>query len=359
VWLFRHDDVRDVLSDHERFRNVHEAFAASLGFEPSSPYRTFSRNQLITSNPPAHTRMKNASRYFTRQHVTPLEPLIRARCDALIDALPDEGEIEFAYEFAFKLPVSVIMAVLGLPESDEDVIHDLSPKLVPAGTDAGSRVVADRGNADLRAYVESAIAYRRAHPIEGNITTELIASHARGEIEDDELWGLVISLIVAGHGTTANALALGMHTLLHHRDQLELLRADPSLAANAAAEILRYEPPLDGAPRITNEAVTIAGVAIPAETGLGLSLASANHDPRRFADPERFDITRADAARHLAFGHGLHRCLGAPLAQLQIPIALQALLERLEVIEPAGEPQIADSTFRGLRALPLWVKRRR
>lgn len=359
VWVFRYDDIRAVLTDKTRFRNVEDGFAAATGYEIGSPYRTFAQHQLISQNPPKHTRMKDASRYFTRQHVTPLEPLIRERCDRLIDAFPDEGVVEFAYEFGFKLPVSVILRVLDIPETDEDTLHYLSPRIVPADTTDEMKVATDEANTRMRAYAESVIAYRREHPVEGNIVGELIASHDRGEIETDEVWSLVISLLVAGHMTTAHSLALGVHHLLRHPDQLAMVRGDPSLLPNAAAEMLRYEPPLDGAPRIASEDVEIAGVEIPAETTLAMSFAAGNHDPRHFPDGDRFDITRPNAGRHLTFSAGIHRCLGAPLAQLQIPIALEALLDRLEVIEPAGEAEIAHSTFRGLSRLPLFVKRRR
>jgi cytochrome P450 len=210
----------------------------------------------------------------------------------------------------------------------------------------------------MREYVEAAIEERRKRPIEADILSGVVAARDQGEITDDELWSLVVSLIVAGHGTTANTIGLGVHTLLQHRDQLELIRGDRAWLQNAAEEILRYEPSLDGPARIANQTVEIAGVEISAEGVLALSLASANRDSRMFPDGDRFDVTRRNANRHLTFSAGIHRCLGAPLAQLQIPIALDALLDRLEVMEPAGEPTLTYSTFRGLSSLPLYVKRR-
>ena len=358
VWLFRYADAYEVALDKDRFRNMESAFAIALGFEPESPYRIFSQHQLITSNPPAHTRMRTASNHFARRLVRPLEPMIRERCDRLIDRFPDEGEVEFVREFAFKLPVSVIMSLLGLPESDEELIHELSPKLVPADTRPETRAEVDDANRRLREYAEATLEEHRRRPAADDIIAELANAEARGEILDDEAWALVISLLVAGHGTTTNTLGLAVHTLLQHRDQLERLRADRTLLPNAAEEILRYEPSLDGAPRIANEDVELNGISIPAETTVALSLASANRDPRQFQDGDRFDIGRRNARRHLSFGVGIHRCVGAPLAQLQLPVALDALLDRLETLEPAGEPELLDSTFRGLKTLPLYVKRK-
>jgi cytochrome P450 len=357
IWLFRYEDVLRVLADTNGFFTVGSEFAVALG-QDSGPFWDFMEYQLITANPPNHTRIRKAAGFFSKHLVKDLEPLIRSSCDQLIDGFPDEGTVEFSYEFAFKLPVGVIMRMLNLPPEDEALIHAWSPKALPADPSPETLAATNEANRRLREYMEGVIAERRVTPIENDIVSELAATQARGELSEDELWALIVSLVIAGHETTTSALTLGVHTLLNNRDQLELLRTDPTLLPNAAEEILRYETAVPGTVRVPIETVVIHDVAIEKGTMVNLSTAAADRDPRRFPDPDRFDVTRRNARQHLAFSAGIHRCIGAPLAQLEIPIALGALLDRLEVIEPAGEPKLAHHVFRGLSELPLHVKRR-
>jgi cytochrome P450 len=357
-WLFRYDDVFAVLADKDRYRASGSEFAVALGME-GGPWWDFLESQLITANPPDHTRIRKAARFFGTYLVRDLEPMIRESCDRLIDAFPEEGTIEFAYDFAFKLPVGVIMRMLNLPPEDEELIREYSPKAAaPADTSPEALAATDEANRRLREYIEAVIAERHVRPLENDVVSELAQTQARGELSADELWSLIVALIIAGHETTTSTLTLGVNTLLGNRDQLDLLRSDPTLLPIAAEEMLRYEAPIANLVRIPNEDVAFHGVEVPKDRMVMLSVAAAGRDPRFFPDPDRFDVTRSNARRQLAFGAGIHRCIGAPLAQLEIPIAFRALFERLEVIEPAGEPKLAPHFIRGLSELPLHVKRK-
>jgi cytochrome P450 len=359
LWLFRYDDVSAVLTDKRAYRASGSEFAVALGLGSGDPWWEFLEYQLITANPPDHTRIRQAASFFSKYLVRDLEPMIRETCDRLIDAFPDEGTVEFSYEFAFKLPVGVIMRMLNLPAEDEELIRENSPKAAgPTDTSPETIAATNEANRRLREYIEAVVAERRVTPIENDIVSELAKAQARGELSADELWSLIVALIVAGHETTTSTLSLGLKALLDNRDQLELVRSDPTLLRNAGEEMLRYEAPIAGLIRTPNEDVVFHGVEVPKDRMVMLSLAAAGRDPRMFPDPDRFDVTRTNARRHLTFGAGIHRCIGAPLAQLEIPIALGALFERLEVIEPAGEPKLALSLLRGLSELPLHVERR-
>jgi cytochrome P450 len=361
VWLFRHDHVTDLLKRPEEFRASQNRFAKAAGFAEGGPYRTFMMNQLITANPPAHTRMRTAARYFTRQLVERLVPMIRQQCDRFIDTFPDDGDIDFVEQFAVRLPINVILRLFNLPEADEEVLHSLSTRQTPSDLSPETRAKVDAANAEIRAYVEGAIAERRKHPLpqSEDILSGLISARDRGELEPDELWGLMIGLLVAGYGTTSKTIALGWLALLRHPDQMRMIREDRSLLPNAVEEVLRWEPSLDGPNRIVNQDMVFYGVELPAETLVSLSFAGANRDPRKFTEPDVFDVTRPNARQHLSFSVGIHRCVGAMLAQMQIPIAFGALMDRVDT-EIAGEPVLnyRTSAFRGLRSFPLHVKRR-
>jgi cytochrome P450 len=356
LWVFRYEDAWRALVDTEAFGAAGSEIAVALG-QDSGPLWDFMEYQLITANPPDHTRIRRAAGYFSRHLVRDLEPIIRESCDRLIDGFPDEGTIEFSYEFAFKLPVGVIMRMLNLPAEDEELIRDWSPKALPADPSPETIAACNEAIRRLREYIEAVIAERRVKPIENDIVSELAATQARGELSEDELWALVVSFIIAGHETTTSALSLGLHTLLENRDQLELLRNDRSLLPNAAEEILRYETPVEGLVRIAKRDLDFHGVEVPHGSTVQISTAAADRDPRRFPEPDRFDVTRENASQHLAFSAGVHRCIGAPLAQLEIPIALGALLDRLRTIEPAGQATLQHHVFRGFSELPLYVER--
>jgi cytochrome P450 len=359
IWVFRYEDVFEALVRSEGLEAQETSVALTLGFKEGCPFHTWQQHQLIGQNPPRHTRLRKAHSYFGKHQLKPLVPYVRAACNALLDGFPDDGVVEFSYEFAFKLPVGVIMRILHLPLEDEELIREWSPRALPAG--AGPDVVAatDKANAHLRAYVEGVMEARRKRPLQDDIIGDLLALERRAELSHDEIWANVQALIIAGHETTTSALSLGLYTLLHHREQLDELRADASLIQNAVHEILRYEPPLDQTTRRVHTRFALYGTTLEPGSLLNVSLAASNRDHRKFPEANRFDIHRPNALAHLTFGGGIHRCLGASLAALELQIALETLLQRLETIEFAGEPKLAAGRiFRTFESLPIRVTRR-
>jgi cytochrome P450 len=355
VHLLRYEDVRAGHVDSARFRAMETATAELMGLGEGA-YYDFQQHVVLTQNAPRHTRIRAAAmRYFTVRRVNQLKESIRQASEQLIRSFPEDEPFDFVESFAFKLPVGVIMRMLHLRSEDEPRIREWSPMTLPAGP--GTETVTNQANSWMRAYAQSAIDQRRSHPLEDDIVTDLVHARDRDELDDDELWALIVALLLAGHETTTSTIALGMLALLRHPEQMALLRGDRGLAKNAVEEMLRNEPAVDADGRILAEDVELHGVTLPAGSFVRLNQASANHDPRQFVEPERFDITRSNAREHLTFGGGAHRCLGAPLAQVELPVAFEALLDELSHVELAGDPRYARTFFRGLESLPLRVRR--
>ncbi len=354
-YLLRYEDVRAAYVDHERFRNVETGFVASLG-ATEGPLWDWQSHALIVQNPPRHTAMRNAVRQINARLARSMEQVIREQAHALVDEFPTDGVVEFSRAFAFKLPVRVIMGLLHLPAEDEDAIAEWSPHTLPGGPQDIDEC--NRVNALFRRYVEERIEQRRAHPLDDDLLTDVIAAQERGDLTGDELWATIQTLILAGHETTSSALTTGLYALLQHRDQWLALSDDRSLLPNAAEEILRWDAAVESMPRVLAEDLELHGITLPAGTIVALSIASANNDPRVFGQPRRFDVRRANASSHLSFGVGIHRCTGAPLAQVELPVALGVLLDRLEQVEVAREPAYAPGFFRQFDALDLAVRTR-
>jgi cytochrome P450 len=235
-------------------------------------------------------------------------------------------------EFAFPLPITVICELLGVPMADRESFRSWSNTVV-TGMAAGQSTVGAMQS--LAGYITELIADKRRH-LGDDLLSELIAVRDGGDrLSERELVAMVFLLLIAGHETTVNLIANGAYLLLTHPDQYQRLRADLSLVPAAVEEFLRYESPVETTtPRFTAEPVEVAGVTIPAGEVVLVALSSANRDEGRFADPARFDIGRADSS-HLAFGHGIHFCLGAPLARLEGQVAFETLLTRLPGLELA------------------------
>lgn len=353
VNVLRYDDVRNAYSDHERFRNVETGWVASMGCT-EGPLFDWQSHALIMSNPPRHTAMRHAVRQINLRLARRMVPEIRRRAHDLVDTFPTDGTVDLARAFAFALPVQVIMGLLHLPDEDEDLIAELSPHTLPAGPP--SIADANEANRRFRLYVEQRIEERRATPLDNDILTDIIATADEGKLTPDELWATVQTLILAGHETSSSALTTGIYQLLRDPAQWAALKSDRALLPNAAEEILRYEAAVDAMARILVVDTEISGVTLPAGTLISPSIAAANRDPRVFDDPDRFDIHRDNARMQLSFGAGIHRCIGAPLAQVEIPAAVDVLLDRLEYVELAEEPRYSTGLFRGFETLHLRVK---
>ena len=276
-------------------------------------------------------------------------------CDSVDQA---GGHVEFVHAWARVFPLRVICEMIGIPGVDVDRMAEWAHGLSVASgmADPDARRLGDEAMLGFRAYVTQMIEQRRRER-QDDLLTALIDAEELGErLSHDELVAMVVQLIFAGHETTQNQLGNGMYRLLQHPEQLQSLRTDPALIPAAVEEMLRFDPPILFTSRIAVADGELAGVPVAADQLVMLNLTAANHDPRRFEDPARFDVTRTDV-RHLSFGHGLHFCLGANLARLEAQIAFETLLARYGSIEETSESDWTTFTpLRGRQRLDLLMR---
>jgi cytochrome P450 len=314
---------------------------------------------MLGMNPPDHTRLRGlVAKAFTARRIEALRPRIQQLTDELLDALAERGTGDLIAGFAFPLPIMVICELLGVPAADRARFRNWSAVLtVPVMTwqDAERRqAVATQFND----YLLAVFAERRVRPEDDLLSALLAAREENATLGRHELLNLVALLLIAGHETTVNLIGNGVLALLDAPDQLRALRADPELLPQAVEELLRFDGPVERASqRIALEDMEIAGTAIPKGAWVHVSLGAADRDPGTFDAPDRLDLTRA-GARHVAFGHGLHYCLGAPLARLEGQIAIGTLLTRfpgLALAVPRDDIRFKQtgSIVRGLAELPV------
>ncbi|WP_433238947.1 cytochrome P450 family protein [Streptosporangium sp. CA-135522] len=316
-------------------------------------------HNMLNSDPPDHTRLRRlVSKAFTPRRTEDLRPRVQEITDALIDAMTAKDHADLLDDFAFPLPITVICELLGVPVEDRDDFRDWSTALITPPLDEDQVRRRTEANDAMRAYFTRAIAERRTEPHDDMISALVAARDEDELLSEQELLSTLTLLLIAGHETTVNLIGNGMLALLVHPGQLKLLRERPELLPSAIEEFLRYESPVERATfRFSTQDLEIAGVPIPKGSLVHVSLGAADHDPGVFDEPDTLDITRADN-RHVAFGHGIHFCLGAPLARLEAQIAFETLLRRLPDIALGCAPdEIAwrqgGSLIRGLRALPV------
>ncbi|MGH3168461.1 MAG: cytochrome P450 family protein [Trebonia sp.] len=354
-WLvIGHAEARALLTDQRLSKNLKRAldlFPELLG----GGYGTALDENMLNADPPDHTRLRAlVNKAFTSRAVAGLAPRIEQIADELLDGMI-AGQIDLIEAFAFPLPVTVICELLGAPVGDRALMRDWSR----AFTSNMPGDVVGRAAQEMLAYLRALAGHKRAEPGR-DLLSELIAVSEDGDrLTDDEIVAMVFLLVVAGHETTVSLLASGVLGLLRHPDQLALLRSRPELMPGAIEEFLRFESPVNIATlRYTTEPVRVGEVEIPAGEFVLISLLAANNDSAKFADPKRLDVTR-EAGGHVAFGHGIHHCVGAPLARLEARIALGRLLARFDDISLAGSPdELAwrDSTLiHGLQTLPVRI----
>jgi cytochrome P450 len=364
VWvLTRYDDVFAVLRDHVRFSSDRtkatnrfvqelEAFRQASGPIGRTP-------TMLSLDPPAHTRMRNlVNKAFTPRVVERIRPHIEEIADELLDALPEPGRIDVVHDLAIPMPVIVIAEVLGVPASDRtqfkawssDIANTLAGPFQPQ--DVLERALSSSN--EIAEYFRAQIEKRRQAPGD-DLLSALIAAEEQGDLlTEDELLATCILLLVAGNETTTNLIGNGMLALLQNPDQRRLLQDDQSLIGAAVDEMLRYDGPAQMTSRVVTQETELRGQRLePGQVVLAV-LGAANHDPEQFPDADRFDITRP-ANRNLAFGYGIHYCLGAPLAIAEAQVAISSLLRRYPEPEPAFEtPQWAASfILRGLKSLEI------
>ena len=355
--LTRYEDVVTALRDP---RLAKEAIARFIAARLGTPPPTGSLS-MLDRDPPDHTRLRGlVSKAFTPRVVEGLRPHIQRIVDDLLARVEDTHSMDLIEEFAYPLPVMVICQMLGVPVEDserfkqwgQDVARGLDTILLPADSEVGRRSTAARQA--LGGYFRELIAERRASPRADMLSDLIAASEAGDKLNEDELLATCVLLLVAGHETTVNLIGNGTLALLRHPDQLRRLREEPGLIGSAVEELLRYDGPVQRTARVPSADVTIAGRTIPKDDMVLPFIGAADRDPAQFTDPDRLDLGRADN-RHIAFGWGIHFCLGAPLARVEGQIAIGTLVQRLPKLALATDrPEHRLSlTLRGLTSLPV------
>ena len=337
AWVItRYDDVAAAFRDL-RLSSDRASPMARSGIE-DDPVVGVLAHWMVFRDPPDHTRLRRAMHAaFTPPAVAALRPTIERVVDELLGELPD-GEVEFLSAFAVPLPALVIAELLGLPREDHDQFRAWSEDLATLVFASGLPDRHRRGRAALRAlsgYLAEHLERRRAHP-QQDLLGALAAAQAAGELTADEAVGNAVLLLFAGHETTTTLLSNGLTVLLAHPGELRRLRAEPGLMESAVDELLRYEGPAQLSMRWVAEEVELHGRRLEPGHLVFLVQASANRDPRRFADPNRLDLARHPNP-HLGLGYGPHYCLGGPLARLETAIALERLVAQRAGIELAGD----------------------
>ncbi|WP_405589724.1 cytochrome P450 [Streptomyces sp. NBC_01190] len=311
-------------------------------------------HNMLATDPPHHTRLRKlVTKAFTTGAVAELRPFIAQTTDRLLDQWPLGEQIDLVASLAVPLPVIVICELLGVPETDRPDVQRWSAQLFAAGKPD----LIDEASHSMAEYMTGLIAAKRSRP-GGSLLDGLIAARdGEDRLSEEELVSLAVLLLVAGHETTTNFLGNAALALLQHPTEQERLRSKPESIPAALEELLRFDSPVSTATfRYTTEAITLGGTEIPANVPVLITLGAANRDPQRFPAPDQLDLNR-EATGHLAFGHGIHRCVGAPLARAEADIALRAILTRfprLRLAVPADQLEWRRTRLvRGLVALPV------
>lgn len=325
--------------------------------ERFAPFNNLHRNQMMETEPPDHTRLRSlVAKAFARGHVERLRPRVQQLADELLDRVADRDEFDLIEDFAEPLPVAVIAELLGVPEADRHLLRPWSQSIVKMYEYGRTTQIEDDAIDSAAAfadYMRGLAAARRAEP-QDDLVSHLALAEERGQtLSPDELVASAILLLNAGHEASVNAFGNGVVTLLDHPDQLARLRDDESLVPTALEEMIRFDAPLQLFERTAIEDMQVGEVTVRAGERVAALLGSANRDPAAFDDADVFDITRAPN-HHIGFGAGLHHCLGAPLARMELQISLPTLLRRFPRLAPAGEP-VRRPTFvlRGYQRVPV------
>ena len=312
---------------------------------------------MLLRDPPAHTRLRRlVVQAFTVRRIAALRPRIEAMAGALLEELPTDAPVDLVASYAVPLPMAVICELLGVPVVDRDAFAQWSNTMIDEGPDEAKH----QASASLAAYLYELVARKRVEPDDALISGLVTASDEGDHLDDDEVVAMGMLLLIAGHETTANLVANSVYALLADPDLRDRLAGSRDQMPAAIEELLRWGSPVANAPmRFAAEDIELGGTTIPRGAMVTLSVAAANRDPDRFDAPEVYDPER-DKSGHLAFGHGLHFCLGASLARLEGEVALAALLDRFPHLVAGGD--LRDLTYRrsvlvhALTALPVLLE---
>jgi cytochrome P450 len=364
AWLVvGYEEARIALNDPRLSKDMHAALATGAGVVAEGlPGPSFARH-MLSVDPPDHSRLRRlVSAAFTPRRVEALRPRVQAVVDELLDEMAASGpdaRVDLVSAFAFPLPFTVICELLGVLEPDRaDLGRGLSALLVPTSTPAEYARAKEASDAVV-AMLEALVDAKQASPGDELVSALISARDGDERLSTQELLSTIFQLIVAGHDTTASLIGNGVVALLEHPAQLDDLRSDPAKLAIAVEELLRYDAPVPHSTfRYAVAPMDIGDMTIPAGAQVIICLAAANRDSGQYADPQALDIDRAES-RHLAFGHGIHHCLGAPLARMEGQLALGTLLRRfpaLRLAVPVDELHWGHGdglVLRGLSELPV------
>ena len=359
-WLLtRHDDIEALLRNRDLCVDPRKAGDGT--FEQMFLNSIDDREpSMLFLDAPDHTRLRGlVSKAFTPRAVQGMVPRIQEIVDELLDAVAGRDRFDLIAEFAGPLPTIVIAEMLGVDPADRDDFKRWSdegvrlfdPTLTP---EERQRVM--ESQATLDEYFRRTIAARRAQPRDDLISSLIAAEEAGDQLSDDQIVTMCGLLLAAGNVTTTDLIGNGVLALLRHTSELEKLRADPSLIANAVEEMLRFDSPVLQTGRIPMADIAFSGLTIPSKQSITPQLGGANHDPSVYPEPHRFDITREDVHHH-SFGGGAHYCLGAPLARLEAQIGIATLVDRFPNLRLTDEPleYRRIPSFRGVVKLDVWV----
>ena len=355
----RHAEIVSGLRD-QRFSAEAFAMDESQFPEELQPAIRALRRQMLFLDPPDHTRLRSlAAKAFTPRVVDAMRPRIRAVVDELLDAAQSKEQMDLISEFAYPLPAIVIAEILGVPPEDRDQFtqwtgsfgtllggSNLTPEMV---------IQALQGVAEFIEYFRQIILQHRTTP-KDDLMQAMIAAEEQGDrLTEEELLANCVLLLAAGHGTTTHLIGNGLLALMHHPDQLQILKDDLAMMPNAVNELLRYDSPVQMTSRRANQDLDLGNKRISAGQEVLFCLGAANRDPAQFSEPDQLDVLR-QKNQHLAFGHGIHFCLGAPLARLEAEIAFSTFVQRIPSFHLDQSVPLEWSqslVFRGLRSLPI------
>jgi cytochrome P450 len=364
-WLVpHHADVSALLRDRRLGRTYlhrfsHEDFGRTPPPPEHEPFHTLNDHGMLDLEPPDHTRIRRlVSKAFTPRTVERLKPYVHGLAEELVAALVGAGGGDLLTDVAEPLPVAVIAEMLGIPEADRGRLRPWSAdicgmyELNPSEEVAAKAV---RASVEFSEYLRELIAARRKEPGE-DLISELIAAHDEGDrLTEQEVISTAVLLLNAGHEATVNATVNGWWALFRNPGQLAALRADHSLIPSAIEELMRYDTPLQLFERWVLDDIEIDGTTIPRGSEIAMLFGSANHDPAVFDRPERLDLTRRDNP-HISFSAGIHYCIGAPLARIELAASMSALLRLAPTLTLATEPERKPNfVIRGLRGLTVTV----
>jgi cytochrome P450 len=364
AWLVvRYDDARAALNEPRLSKDMHAALATGSGVVAEGlPGPAFARH-VLTVDPPDHTRLRRLlSAAFSTRRVETLRTRVQTITDDLLDDIarhePD-SPVDLVASFAFPLPFTVICELLGVSQADRASLGEGFTKMLVPTSNPQEYAAAKEASDSVVAMLRSLVETKRIDPGDDLVSDLISARDGEERLDTQELLSTIFQLIVAGHDTTASLIGNSLVALFRNPAQLAELRADPAKIPRAVEEFLRYDAPVPHSTfRYTTSPITLGGVAIPAGEQVIICLAAANRDADRYASPETLDLDR-DEARHLAFGHGIHHCLGAPLARMEGQLALGTLLRRfpaLSLAVPIGDLHWGHGdglVLRGLSQLPV------